>query len=105
MDLCYAHELYCIETTLEFSRSTNKTVAAGLTQSMQNLIGYAFGPLVPCIVADVAGRLIEGMSPWLEKERVHGGQFAIGMAFALLASWPLLCFMNLASCASKRIRA
>jgi len=79
--------LYGINT--DAATPETKTVAAGLTQSMQNMFGFGFGPLIPSIVADVAGQLIKTITPWLEEESVRGAQFAIGMAFALLQLGPL----------------
>jgi len=79
------------------------TVAAGLTVSMQNIMGFAFGPLIPSIIADVAGGVIKSRFPLLQEESVRGGQFSIGMAFALLAAWPLLCSVALATRAAKHL--
>jgi len=93
--------LYGINT--DAATPETKTSAAGLTVSMQNIIGFAFGPLVPSILADVAGGLIATLCPWLEENSVRGVQFAIGMACALLAAWPLLYFVELATRAAKRL--
>eukprot|EP00448_Togula_jolla_P021906 CAMPEP_0170574048 /NCGR_PEP_ID=MMETSP0224-20130122/3090_1 /TAXON_ID=285029 /ORGANISM="Togula jolla, Strain CCCM 725" /LENGTH=577 /DNA_ID=CAMNT_0010896675 /DNA_START=37 /DNA_END=1769 /DNA_ORIENTATION=+ len=66
-----------------------KTAAAGLTVSMQNIIGYAFGPLLPDLIADFAGRAFEAARSNEAEFVLHRAQFSIGMASALLAVWPL----------------
>jgi len=73
-----------------------KTTAAGLTVSMQNIIGFALGPLLPGIVAEMTGHLIR--DAWEEDpDVVHGAQFSTGMAVSLLALWPLLLSLRLAA--------
>jgi len=76
-----------------------KTFAAGLTLCMQNVIGFACGPLLPSLTAEFVGHCIR--DAWEESDGVvHSAQFSVGMAVSLLASWPLLLTVRLAAVAA-----
>lgn len=67
-----------------------KTSAAGLTVAMQNIIGFAMGPLVPSIVAQMVGDGIQAWTPETEMSVVRPAQFSTGMAISLLVLFLLL---------------
>jgi len=81
--------LYGINT--DSTTPETKTSAAALTVSMQNIIGFALGPLLPSCVAEVVGNSIKGAWPEEDISVVHSAQFSTGMAVSLFALVPM-CF-------------
>lgn len=67
-----------------------QTTAAGLTVSMQNIVGFAFGPLLPSITAEVAGSMFTQAWPDAHPGSLRSAQFSVGMVVALAGSWFLL---------------
>uniref|UniRef100_A0A7S2NWA0 Major facilitator superfamily (MFS) profile domain-containing protein n=1 Tax=Zooxanthella nutricula TaxID=1333877 RepID=A0A7S2NWA0_9DINO len=80
--------LYGINT--DSATPETKTSAAGLTVSMQNVVGFALGPLLPSVTAELVGNGIHDAWPETDVRVVHSAQFSTGMAASLLALWPLL---------------
>lgn len=97
---CMQGVLYGINT--DSTTSETKSSAAGLTVSMQNIIGFAFGPLIPSMVADLVERLISDAYPEEDKLVVHSASFTTGMAVALVVTWLLLLSVYLAATDSAR---
>merc|ERR1712087_318638 len=91
--------LYGINT--DSSTPETKTSAAGLTVSMQNIIGFAFGPLLPSLAADLAASLMHEAEPGEGSRVVHSAAFSTGMAVALFAAYPLLIAVHLAAVESR----
>merc|ERR1712113_892828 len=91
--------LYGINT--DSTTAETKTSAAGLTVSMQNIIGFAFGPLLPSLAADLAASLMHEAEPGEGNRVVHSAAFSTGMAVALFASYPLLIAVHLAAVESR----
>jgi len=88
--------LYGINTdsaTLE-----TKTTAAGLTVSMQNVLGFAFGPLLPSIAAEFIQDLITRLYPMEEDRGSHGAALASGMALAFLRHLAVTTLSSMRSC-------
>jgi len=81
--------LYGINT--DSTTPETKTSAAALTVSMQNIIGFALGPLLPSVVAEMVGNAIEGAWPAEDMGVVHSAEFSTGMAVSLFALVPM-CF-------------
>merc|ERR1719293_411341 len=70
--------LYGINT--DSATPETKTSAAGLTVSMQNVVGFALGPLLPSVTAELVGTAIRGAWPETERPVIHSAQFSTGMA-------------------------
>lgn len=87
--------LYGINT--ESTTPETKTAAAALTVSMQNVVGFSMGPLVPSLTAEMVGHLISGAWPEVEQRVVYSAQFSTGMAVSLVALWPLVLSLHLAA--------
>jgi len=90
--------LYGINT--DSTTPDTKTSAAALTVSMQNVIGFALGPLLPSVVAEMVGDSISAWTPKTDTDVVHSAEFAAGMAVSLLFLWPLLYVLKHAASAS-----
>jgi len=87
--------LYGINT--DSTTPETKTSAAALTVSMQNIIGFALGPLLPSLVAELVGHTIGDAWPEEGVSVIHSAQFSTGMATSLFALWPLLLCLYLAA--------
>lgn len=93
--------LYGINT--DSTTPETRTSAAALTVTMQNVIGFAMGPLLPSVTAEMVGNCISGAWPETELRVVHSAQFSTGMAASLLALWPLLLSVHFASSAESLV--
>jgi len=85
--------LYGINT--DSTTPETKTSAAALTVSLQNIVGFALGPLLPSVVAEYVGDGIQSWTPEAGADVARSAQFACGMAVSLLALWPLLLSLHL----------
>mmetsp|Transcript_98113 Transcript_98113/g.282020 ORF Transcript_98113/g.282020 Transcript_98113/m.282020 type:complete len:660 (+) Transcript_98113:182-2161(+) len=85
--------LYGINT--DSTTPETKTSAAALTVSLQNVVGFALGPLLPSVVAEYVGDGIQSWTPEAGPDVARSAQFACGMAVSLLALWPLLLSLHL----------
>eukprot|EP00929_Paragymnodinium_shiwhaense_P057914 TRINITY_DN29005_c0_g1_i1.p1 TRINITY_DN29005_c0_g1~~TRINITY_DN29005_c0_g1_i1.p1 ORF type:complete len:537 (+),score=85.26 TRINITY_DN29005_c0_g1_i1:76-1686(+) len=79
-----------------------RSTAAGCTAGVTNILGYAFGTIVPMSVVDLAGDGIVENYPDVEAAAVKGAQFSMGFSAALLAAWPLCLSVALAARAARR---
>lgn len=86
--------LYGINT--DSTTPETKASAAALTVSMQNIIGFALGPLLPSITAEMVGHSIVEVRPEEEVPVVRSAQFSAGIAVSLFALWPLVLSVHLA---------
>jgi len=86
--------LYGINT--DSTTPATKTAAAGLTVSMQNIIGYALGPLLPGVPAEITGQAIRGRWPEEPIQAMRAAQFSVGMALGIAVVWPLALVVLLA---------
>jgi len=91
--------LYGINT--DSATPETKTAAAGLTVSMQNIVGFAFGPLLPSMAAECVQDLITRLYPTEDERGYHGASFASGMALALCVTWLLLFCVHRAAAAAR----
>eukprot|EP00928_Gymnodinium_smaydae_P035309 TRINITY_DN24872_c0_g1_i1.p1 TRINITY_DN24872_c0_g1~~TRINITY_DN24872_c0_g1_i1.p1 ORF type:complete len:524 (-),score=95.61 TRINITY_DN24872_c0_g1_i1:144-1715(-) len=89
----------------ESVRKEERATAAGFTVGFANIIGYAFGSMVPMIAADMAGASIQYEYPTERLNTVRSAQFAIGMTVALLSAWLFLISTIFAQRASQKVAA
>lgn len=81
-----------------------QTTAVGMTVSLQNIVGFAFGPLVPSMTADFAGSMYSAAWPGLESaQAMRSAQFSTGMAVALMSSWLLFISAHRGEKSARRI--
>jgi len=93
--------LYGINT--ESVEEEERTFAAGLTVSFQNVFGYACGPLLPSAFSQLVGDTVKDFWPrwpW-NQEAVDGAKFAAGMGFALICTWMLFLFARMAAVSAR----
>lgn len=93
--------LYGINT--DSVRPSLQTSAAALTQTMQNIMGFALGPLLPYMAADAAGFAFTRAWPGIDPQAARSAQLAMGMAFALLSAWLLLLACHLSGAAAEQL--
>mmetsp|Transcript_25225 Transcript_25225/g.58766 ORF Transcript_25225/g.58766 Transcript_25225/m.58766 type:complete len:489 (-) Transcript_25225:104-1570(-) len=79
-----------------------KSIAIGLSQAIQNVVGYAGGMVSPSLLADYVRDALDQDRPTTV---ILGASAATGMSLTLGSGWVLYLLMNLAACrAQKRVQ-
>lgn len=81
----------------------DRTFAAGLTVSFQNVFGFAFGPLLSSAVSELVGDAVQQYWPeWPWRPvAVDGAKYAAGMSSALALTWLLFFFTRKAAVSAR----